>query len=200
MVVTQGRIGPPKHGPGTSKDQDLESNAEGRSMPSHSLAKEIDSSFVIIRDQDESERTGDRLFFYHFAPEKILHLKVKTHKTVINMLREGLPFAAVDALARELELSRKELASLLSIPMTTFGRRKDKGRLDPSESDRAWRIARIKAKALEMTCGDNAEAMRWLNTSKEILGGETPLQHADTEMGAQEVVDLIGRTMHGVFS
>jgi uncharacterized protein (DUF2384 family) len=32
------------------------------------------------------------------------------------------------------------------------------------------------------------------------LGGKTPLEYADTEPGAREVEDLLGRLEHGVFS
>ncbi|MBW1797126.1 MAG: DUF2384 domain-containing protein, partial [Deltaproteobacteria bacterium] len=32
------------------------------------------------------------------------------------------------------------------------------------------------------------------------LGGKTPLEYADTEPGAQEVDELLGRIEHGVFS
>ena len=39
---------------------------------------------------------------------------------------------------------------------------------------------------------DNAEAaVRWLTTSKSLLGGESPLQHTDTGPGAREVEDML---------
>jgi len=32
------------------------------------------------------------------------------------------------------------------------------------------------------------------------LGGETPLEYAETEVGAREVEDLLGRIEYGVYS
>ena len=62
------------------------------------------------------------------------------------------------------------------------------------------RLARLKDLALTLMNGDDAAAISWLRTPLEILGGETPLEHASTEMGARDVEDLIGRLRHGVFS
>lgn len=59
---------------------------------------------------------------------------------------------------------------------------------------------RLMAEALQMTCGNVEEAKRWLNTPLAILGGETPIDHAETAEGAQEVSTLISRTMYGIFS
>ena len=46
--------------------------------------------------------------------------------------------------------------------------------------------------------GDSEAARRWLNEPAKALGGNTPLQHLDTEAGAGEVQDLIGRLQQGV--
>jgi len=39
----------------------------------------------------------------------------------------------------------------------------------------------------------------WLTTPKRFLSGATPLAFADTEAGAQEVMQALGRLEHGVF-
>ena len=41
---------------------------------------------------------------------------------------------------------------------------------------------------------------RWLNSPQVGLGGATPLEYAETEVGAREVEDLLGRIEHGVYS
>ncbi len=43
-------------------------------------------------------------------------------------------------------------------------------------------------------------AREWLKSPLPALAGKTPLEFADTEPGAQEVEDLLGRIEHGVFS
>jgi putative toxin-antitoxin system antitoxin component (TIGR02293 family) len=40
----------------------------------------------------------------------------------------------------------------------------------------------------------------WLKSPQKALGGKTPLEYSDTEPGAREVEDLLGRLEHGVFS
>jgi putative toxin-antitoxin system antitoxin component (TIGR02293 family) len=43
-------------------------------------------------------------------------------------------------------------------------------------------------------------ARKWLKEPSWALGDVIPLQYADTELGAQEVEDLLGRIEHGVFT
>jgi len=43
-------------------------------------------------------------------------------------------------------------------------------------------------------------ARQWFKMPAKALGGKTPLQYADTEPGVQEVEDLLGRIVYGVFS
>ena len=46
--------------------------------------------------------------------------------------------------------------------------------------------------------GDSEAARKWLNEPAKALGGNTPLQHFDTESGAEEVRVLIARLEQGV--
>jgi len=41
---------------------------------------------------------------------------------------------------------------------------------------------------------------RWLTSRQFGLGGAVPLEYAETEVGAREVEDLLGRIEHGVYS
>jgi uncharacterized protein (DUF2384 family) len=48
---------------------------------------------------------------------------------------------------------------------------------------------------------ESLEAGRaWLTCEQVGLGGEIPLAYAETEVGAREVEDLLGRIEHGVYS
>jgi putative toxin-antitoxin system antitoxin component (TIGR02293 family) len=122
------------------------------------------------------------------------------HEQIINVVRSGIQYTALNELEKGLNCSAIEVATLLSIPRTTLARRKTKGKLNTEESDRAVRYARLKDAALELFGGDNEAAVDWLRTPKDILCDETPLVHAKTEIGARDVEDLIGRLQHGVFS
>ena len=77
---------------------------------------------------------------------------------------------------------------------------KNSGRFTQMESDQTIRIARLFCLARELMAGDAAAARQWLTMPQDILGDETPLRHASTEIGGREVEQLIGQIRHGVFS
>ncbi|MFZ0791348.1 MAG: antitoxin Xre/MbcA/ParS toxin-binding domain-containing protein [Chromatiaceae bacterium] len=118
---------------------------------------------------------------------------------LVGRVRTGLPFAELEALREPLGLSLQELAGIAGIPARTLVRRRQSGRLDPIESERVLRIERLLALATEML-RDRNRARDWLKSPKAALAGQSPLACADTEVGAREVEQLIGRLRHGVFS
>ncbi len=118
---------------------------------------------------------------------------------LVERVRRGLPFAELEALREPLGMSLQELAAYVGIPSRTLVRRRQAGRLDPAESERVLRIERLLALATEML-RDVARARDWLKSPKTALAGQRPLDYADTEVGAREVEQLIGRLRHGVFS
>ena len=48
--------------------------------------------------------------------------------------------------------------------------------------------------------GTEDRAKRWLETPKKALGGKVPLEHAHTPDGLKEVLELLERLQHGIFS
>jgi len=42
--------------------------------------------------------------------------------------------------------------------------------------------------------------VNWLNAPRKALSGQSPLNYSRTELGAREVVNLMGRLEHGIFS
>jgi putative toxin-antitoxin system antitoxin component (TIGR02293 family) len=115
-------------------------------------------------------------------------------------IRKGLPFSALETLEIALGVPRKELAGVLSIPVSTLTRRRREGGLHVDESDRVLRIARLYDLAVAMMQGDEDAASVWLRTPQNSFDSETPLFRAGTELGARQVEDLIGRLCHGVFN
>jgi putative toxin-antitoxin system antitoxin component (TIGR02293 family) len=122
-----------------------------------------------------------------------------TPEHLIARVRAGFEYQEFELLRKRLELSLRDLARLTQIPERTLMRRKQAGRLDPSESEKLLRLERLLALAEEMF-RDVDKALRWLKTPKSALDGNTPLEYAATEVGAREVENLIGRIRHGVFS
>ncbi len=120
--------------------------------------------------------------------------------TLLDAVRRGLPFSTLERLAEHFGTAQKALAQVLAITPSTLARRKASGKLKPEESDRVVRLARIGALAESMMQGDSEAARQWVTAPLAILGGESPLRRASTELGARDVEQLIGRLRHGVFS
>lgn len=117
----------------------------------------------------------------------------------IEAVKAGLPVAAFVRLARHLRVSEGQLAEVVGLSTTTLARRKRTGSLAPGESEHVLRVAALLDRATEVF-GDEAEAAAWLAAENLALGQGTPLDWADTEFGAREVEDLLGRLEHGVYT
>ena len=118
---------------------------------------------------------------------------------MIEKVRDGLPLSEFHALREMLGLSEERLAGLLGLSRATLHRRKVGGTLDRAASDRLVRYARLLNRA-EAVLGSAASARSWLAAPAVAFHGESPLDYADTEVGAREVEALLGRIEHGVFS
>ncbi|VGO14472.1 hypothetical protein PDESU_03034 [Pontiella desulfatans] len=124
--------------------------------------------------------------------------RVDSREEVITRIKKGLPTASFEKLREEFGVTAAELAKTLNINMRTLARRKQSGRLDVDESERVYRLARLYQIALNLF-EDASLARRWFAAPKDIFGGQTPLNYADTEPGAQEVEKQLRRLEHGVF-
>lgn len=130
-----------------------------------------------------------------------LSAKVVQPKTsmLIAALKAGLPVQELDELQDSLGLPMEKLVPMLGISKATLHRRKSTGKLDVAESDRVVRFARLLGKAVSvMESLENGR--RWLVSPQVGLGGAVPLEYAETEVGAREVEDLLGRIEYGVYS
>ena len=116
-------------------------------------------------------------------------------------VKAGLPVDEFDALRELLDLTVERLAGKIGVSTATLSRRRHSGQpLDAGRSDRLLRYARLFRLAVELHDGDEVAARAWLNKPARALDGETPLDHADTEAGAREVEQFIGRLEHSVYT
>ena len=131
---------------------------------------------------------------------RVLGKNVKKPNDLAALVRRGLPASSVRVLAEKLDIGNTALSQKLGIPQRTLTRRLSlRSRLTATESDRMVRLARVFANAVEMI-GDEEKAVEWLQTPNRALGGERPLDQLDTDVGAREVEDLLGRIAYGVYS
>lgn len=127
-----------------------------------------------------------------------LGIKIKNVDGMIGLLKAGFSPDQFDRLRDTLGVTDKRLASIVNINKRTLSRRRAEGRLRPDESERLLRVAKVFDKAYEVFEGKEA-AKEWLKAPARGLGGRIPLEYTDTELGAQEVINLLGRIEHGVF-
>lgn len=131
--------------------------------------------------------------------ESVLHARPRVVIDWVPLVRQGLPSASVDAVVRLTRITQSELAHALAIPERTLARRKREGTLSPEESAKFVRFARVVERA-ETVFEDTDNALNWLQSPNAALGGVTPLSLLDTDIGADSVLDTLGRIEHGVFA
>jgi putative toxin-antitoxin system antitoxin component (TIGR02293 family) len=126
--------------------------------------------------------------------------EVQDNRAMAQRVEEGLPVVEVVQFGRQAGFSTHELARLIRIPPRTYARRvASKARLKIPEGERAVRIMRLFERAKQVF-GTDENTRRWFDSRILALGRKTPLEYAQTEPGAREVENIIGRIEHGVFS
>ena len=129
----------------------------------------------------------------------VLGARSRTRLEWVDMIRQGIPAAAVDSLLKAIRVSQVDLAKMLGIPERTLARRKREGTLNSEESAKLLRLARVVGRATEVF-EDADAALDWLKAPNSALARKTPLSLLDTEIGAESVLDTLGRIEHGIFA
>lgn len=129
----------------------------------------------------------------------ILGGRTPNDESLIARIRSGLPYAALVAIATRFEIPQDRLVRILDLPLRTLARRKKQRRLRTNESDRLIRLALV-ATLAEEVLGSREKAVSWLQRANRALGGANPLDRLDTEIGEQQVEQLLVRIAHGVYS
>lgn len=132
-----------------------------------------------------------------FIPE--VHAVTGTSPTTlqqtIQQVSQGYPFAAFEALAKDLEVTQRDLAETLGISSSTLARRRG-GRLSVAESSRVYEVRRLLESA-EKTIGHPDDARRWLREPNPNLGA-VPLDLARTAPGLEAVQRYLEGIAEGV--
>ena len=129
-----------------------------------------------------------------------LGLRETRVNALIEEVRAGLSFKALESFSLESGIAVTEIASLIELPERTLARRKVVGRLTSGESERLLRLSNVFEKAVRLFEGNVAAAVVWLKRPDRALGDNSPWTYLQTEIGAREVEDLIGQLEHGVFA
>lgn len=127
-----------------------------------------------------------------------IDVKAENTDQLIAQLKKGLSTESFDRLKDRLNISDNVLSKIVQIPKRTLDRRRQTGRLKTDESERILRLAQVYDMAFDVF-GEQKKAESWLKKPARGLGGKIPLEYADTDLGAHEVINLLGRIDHGVF-
>jgi putative toxin-antitoxin system antitoxin component (TIGR02293 family) len=163
----------------------------------HPVAEEAVAGPPDVEAHREALRAG-RLGPHWYAA--LVGLRSEDPIGIFKSVQKGLRYSAVERLQKNSGLATADLAEALVITPRTLTRRKEEGRLEPEESDRVLRLARVLGKALELFEGDVPQAREWLSRPQRALGGQRPLALARTDLGAREVEALADRLEHGVLA
>jgi putative toxin-antitoxin system antitoxin component (TIGR02293 family) len=132
--------------------------------------------------------------------QRVLGRRLNCEMSCVELIREGLPVASVTAAAKALGLTEEQVLTALRIPKRPIARRNAAGaRLNATESERVVRLGRAIARATD-ALGDREKAVSWLLGKNRALGSVTPLSLLDTDLGLQQVEDILGRIEYGVYS
>ncbi len=132
--------------------------------------------------------------------KKVFKREISEVNEMREVLRKGLPYQSLESLSKSTGIQLSTLTKVIGVAPRTLARRKEAGStFNPAESDRIYRLARIMTLAIDVL-GSKEKAKEWLSRNNRALGGETPLSLLDTDMGAKQVEEVLGRIEHGVFS
>lgn len=111
-------------------------------------------------------------------------------------MAKGLKKEHFEAIAEVAGVPQGRLADVIHVNLRNLNRR---GSLTETESERLLRLGAAFQKALEVF-GDAEQARKWFTNPKGVLDGQAPLEYCSTELGAQEVGDLLVRVQYGVYA
>lgn len=130
--------------------------------------------------------------------KSITYEQIHDNHAMVQRVEEGLPVMDVVKFSKQAGFTNDELAKLINIPARTYARRvAGKGRLKVAEGERAARLMRVYDRAKQLFVTEE-NTLGWFHAKILALGGRTPLEYAQTEPGAREVENVIGRIEHGI--
>jgi putative toxin-antitoxin system antitoxin component (TIGR02293 family) len=129
---------------------------------------------------------------------RLASMAAQTPMKQVETIRKGIPAKAFDQIAGVLGVARETLARKLNINAQTLRKRKSR-LLSPDEAEKSLRVVRIFLTASEVL-GTRDEARQWMGEPVMALGGKRPLDLLDTDVGAQEVVNVLNCIKWGVYA
>lgn len=114
-------------------------------------------------------------------------------------IEKGFDVEIIQLLSNELNWPINKLVQLIGFNRSTFNRRMKRHRLTSQESEVVARVIRVYESILAMFNGDKVKALQWIEETAVALGNEKPVLLMKSESGANDIIKLTHRLMHGVY-
>lgn len=118
----------------------------------------------------------------------------------IALIRRGLPFKILQEILVKSQLSKQDLETIFQISVRTLQRFEAHQNLSPSLTEKVLELNEIFEMGQDVFGKEHTLTTKWLQEPNEALGKVSPLSLLDTHAGFQQVKQVLGRLMHGVYS
>ncbi|RUO37777.1 hypothetical protein CWE13_07485 [Aliidiomarina shirensis] len=118
------------------------------------------------------------------------------HRAIV----QGFKFDTVASIAHETGLSKTEVLNALNLPHWTVVKKRKHRCFTTIESNRIYALIEAITAAEALFEGDLHEAVNWLKRPCTGLGQRSPFENLNSFFELQQVLSLIHRLEHGVFS
>jgi len=130
---------------------------------------------------------------------KHVGLNVAEGVMLVDEIDKGFAGDVANRIMSWAQITQADLRRMTGIPSTTFSR-SIKSHFSADQSERLVRFIRVVDRTLELFEGDKKAALQWLNEPNRALVWKTPAELLASEAGAYEIMKLITRIEHGVYS
>ena len=128
----------------------------------------------------------------------IIRVARKSPVQQIKAIHQGVPATTLKTMAQYLGLPGIELAKSLRIEPRTLRNRVAAGKLNAAESEKSLRLARVIAKCRQVVVNED-KAKAWVVSPNVSLGGKRPIDLLETDVGAEQVQNVLQAIEWGIY-
>lgn len=116
----------------------------------------------------------------------------------VALLREGIPYSALEVLSQKANLPTKHFLHLINMPQTTYNKKKKEQQLmGKRDSEVVLLMAEVLHYGLDVFNGEKEKFQSWLRKPAVSLGGVAPESLFDSFTGIQEIKNSLNRLEYG---
>ena len=130
--------------------------------------------------------------------QKLFNVAQGPVATQISVIRAGIRRSLFAKMAKHMGMPQKSLAQTLNLNDRTLRNRSAHQRLTEVESEKSLRVARVYARAIGALGGDD-RARKWIVSPIKSLGSRRPIDFLETDVGTQEVMNVLNAIEWGVY-